>query len=47
MAEDEVIDKVDGVVKDTAGALFGILPGVLGVALTLKGIDYMTKEEDK
>ena len=44
---DEVVDTVDGAVKSTAGALFGILPGILGVSLTLKGIEYMTKEEDK
>jgi len=42
---EEVGEKIEGVAKDAAGGLLGILPGVLGLSLTLKGIEYMTKEE--
>lgn len=44
---EEVADTVEGVAKGAVGGLLGILPGVLGLSLTLKGIDHMTKEEEE
>ncbi|MDD5111700.1 MAG: hypothetical protein PHG85_04080 [Candidatus Altiarchaeota archaeon] len=42
---DDIVDSVDGVTKGAARGLFGILPGILGLSLTMKGIEHMTKEE--
>lgn len=46
-AGEEVAETVEGVTKSAAGGLLGILPGILGLSITLKGIEYMTKEDDK
>ena len=45
--EEEIADAINGVTKSATSGLFGILPGILGLSLTMKGIEYMTKEEDK
>jgi len=44
---EEVAEKIEETGKAAAGGLLGIIPGILGVSLTLKGIDYMTKEEER
>ena len=44
---EEVTDAVDGVTKGAANGLFGILPGIFGLFLTMKGIEHITKEDEK
>jgi hypothetical protein len=44
---EEAAEKVEETGKAVAGGLLGIIPGILGLSLTLKGIEYMTKEEEK
>jgi hypothetical protein len=44
---EEIAETVNGVTKSATGGLLGILPGVLGLSLTMKGIEYMTKEDEK
>jgi|GEM_PF-5714483 len=43
---EEAAEKIEEAGKVAAGGLLGIIPGILGLSLTLKGIEYMTKEEE-